>query len=170
MTTRWTTVNRLSLLIIALAAALALASCKASRNGLGGSGGGGADQVRAVLSLLQESFNNEDIASANALVSDLFTVDPTISSRFRVKSGNAPSDFAGFFNLFFTDNQNVQVTITPQTVDVTGNVATATAGFILNATYLLDIPPTAYNSDTTDIFAFSREPDGWRLVGWQKQP
>jgi ketosteroid isomerase-like protein len=169
MTARWTMASRLLLIAALLACAITLASCKASRNGLPGTGGG-ADQVRAVLSLFAQAFNQSDLATARSLVSDLYSVDPTISSRFRVKSGNVPSDFTGFFSLFFTDNQNVQVTITVQSVDVTGNVATATGEFILNATYLLDIPPSAYNSDTTDIFTFDREEDGWKIVGWQKQP
>ena len=137
----------------------------------------GPQAVAQQVNALGDAINHENTSAFQALLSPLFGFNQEVQLRFQTSSTladppNPPAGTASFLNEVFAQNENLALTLTPNTdsIVINGNVATLSVEFSLSGTYLLTVPPTDYEvAPVTDVMVFEYADDAWTLVSWQPQ-
>jgi len=123
--------------------------------------------LRLQVESLAKAISNEDLIALQDLFTSLFTVSPELAARFRTTSqGGSGLDF---FKQFFKENENINLELSPSKLEINRRVGVVTAETSLSAVYLLDVPPTTYQAQTTDILVFQIEDEKWKLVSWTEK-
>lgn len=123
--------------------------------------------LRGQIEALAQGVSREDVLALQDLFTSLFTVTPEFATRFRTTSpGGSGLDF---FKQVFKENENITLELTPKEIEITERVGVVTAQASLSAVYLLDVPPTTYQAETTDILVFQIEDGKWKLVSWNER-
>lgn len=124
--------------------------------------------LRDVVDRIALAMEREDLRALQEVFSSLFTsVDPNLAVRFR--PGTDGGDPSTFFGNLFKNNENISASFTVQDVEITGDVGVVNAEFSFSAVYVLDLPPTTYESRTSDILVFQVEDGMWKLISWAEK-
>lgn len=131
--------------------------------------------LRSQVSSLAAALTAEDTGAFNSIASGLLTLNPAIAMRFMCASTLAepPSigtSFGPFLSEVFSQNANLAVGISVNSVEITGEVAVAELNFTLAATYILSLPPEDYGAQGTDESVWEFDGSNWRLVTWREKP
>lgn len=131
--------------------------------------------LRARVSALAAAITAEDAGAFGSIASGLLTLDPAIAMRFKCTSTLAvpPSigtSFGPFLSEVFSQNANLAVGITVNSLDITGEVAVAELSFTLAAAYILSLPPENYVAQGADESVWEFDGNNWRLVTWREKP
>jgi hypothetical protein len=131
--------------------------------------------LRARASALGAALTAEDAGAFGSIASGLLTLDPAIAMRFKCTStlSDPPSigtSFGPFLSEVFSQNANLVVGITVNSVEISGEVAVAELSFTLAATYILALPPENYEAQGTDDSVWEFDGSNWRLVTWREKP
>jgi len=172
--------SRLCVLLVLVGLLLATASCMSGSKSPFAPSAGGEDAARIqaveqAVAMISSAIGREDLNALRDAVSPLYSLDGNLALRFYTKSTtgdnpSAPANEEEFFNDFFEQNENISFSLTPVSVTVTGNVATARVEFALSAVYILDVPPTTYQAESSDVMVFAVEDGRWKLTSWQADP
>jgi hypothetical protein len=127
---------------------------------------------------LVAAVNDEDASAVQSLESGLLTLDDSIALRFRTTGTlSDPPVFSDSLSTFlsgvFTQNENINLTLTVDSVQITGEVAMVQVDFMLSATYLLSDPPAYYISPAsgavTDTMVWVFDDGEWLLTSWRQK-
>ncbi len=123
--------------------------------------------LREKVAVIAEAISQEDYRRLAEVFSSVFTVDPSVAVRFVPEStGGEPEQF---FTTFFNQYENVELSLSPSSLEISGEVGTVTASFSLSAVYVLDVPPSTRQADATDMLVFQVESGNWKLVSWKEK-
>jgi len=157
-------------LLLSLFYLVFLASCLSGSRAplsVGQDGSTSENLLRGQVASLAKAISNEDVIALQNIFTSLFTVSPELAGRFRTTSqGGSGLDF---FKQLFKENENINLEISPSKVEINGRVGVVTADTSLSAVYLLDVPPTTYQAQTTDILVFQIQDETWKLVSWTEK-
>jgi hypothetical protein len=173
--------SRPSVMLVLIGLVLLLpASCMSGSKspfapGVGGEDAAKAQAVEQAIAVISNAVGREDLNALRDAVSPLYTLDGNLALRFYTTTTtsdnpSATNDEAAFFNDFFAQNENISFSLTPTNVAVSGNVATAQVQFALSAVYILDVPPTTYQAESSDVMIFAVDDGRWKLTSWQVDP
>ncbi len=173
--------TRLRAVALVWIAVVLLTSCMSGSTSPLAPGAGGdnnAALVRAVEQAVAElalGVNMENLNGMRDLFSPLFQLNSNLALRFPTTSTtadnpSATSDEIVFFNDFFAQNENIACSLEITNTSITGSVATVRARFILSSLYILDVPPTTYQSEGKDLMVFAVSDGAWKLTSWQPDP
>ena len=122
-------------------------------------------QVRQLCSLLERALNYRDLNLIRTEFTDFITITTSARDHFKC-TGNRNAAALNFFDQYFIDNSNINVTINPKSIQIMGETATVQVDITHNATYIRDIPPSNYYSRTVDLWVVSLIDGQAKVVSW----
>jgi hypothetical protein len=130
------------------------------------------DEVRAVvlhnLSIIETGINAEDIFLASQPISDQFTMDNNVATRYSTEwTGVGVGEFRNFWNRVFLDNANIEFRVELTELELSGDIATA----LCNTDYAAQrpdvVPPEIRVATDSDYLQFERSGGRWLLRRWE---
>jgi len=172
--------RRVGAIVLALLLSpLALSCVQGARAPLttpGGSASSGSEAaLRAQVARFADAVNRKDLRALQEIPASVFSLNTDVALRFYTHTTmsdnpNPSGKLSDFFADFFAENENIELSLTVDTVTINGNEAEVIVQFALSALYLLEVPPITYQAESTDLMVFSIVEEQWRLVSWQEQP
>ena len=136
-----------------------------------------ADAVRSVilanLAIIEAGFNSEDIFLASQPISDQFTLDNNVATRYGQpwpEADRGPGKFRDYLNFVFQLNANIEFSLVLTDLDLSGDIATAHCSTDYASQRPDVIPPEIQVATTDDFLQFEREGGRWLLRRWEVQP
>jgi len=133
------------------------------------------DAVRLVilnnLAIIQHGINAEDIFLASQPVSDQFTMDNNVATRYAAEwTGKGVGEFRNFWNGVFISSANIDFTIVLTELILSGDIATAYCSTNYTSQQPDIIPPEIKVSSENDFLQFERVAGQWLLRRWEAEP
>ena len=133
------------------------------------------DEVRRVIlqniDIIEAGINGEDVFLASQPVSDQFTMDNNVATRyFNEWQGEGVGAFRNFWSNVFIEDANIEFVLEMEGLELSGDIATALCTTDYTSQRPDIVPPEVKVATDNDYLQFERVRGRWLLRRWELRP